>query len=190
MRRRPVGVVALMASAGGLQALSTVLRDLPSEFAAAVIVQQHLGGRASVLTTILARQSTHPVDWAAHGQQLQPGRVIVCPPRTHLELLPDGSCSLRDMRTPFELRFDVLMTSIASSYGSRGVAVVLTGSGRDGAEGTVAMRRAGATVIAQSPDSAEYPSMPKAAIQAGADLVVSIDQIGRVLGELVAGAPS
>ena len=190
MRRGPFDVVALLASAGGLQALSTILRDLPPEFPAAVVVQQHLGGRASVLTTILARGSTHPVDWAVDGQQLEPGRVIVCPPRMHLELLPDGSCALRDMRTPFELRFDVLMTSIADSYGSRGLAVVLTGSGRDGAEGTVAMKRAGAVVLAQSPDSADYPSMPRAAIEAGADPVVPIDQIGRVLGELVAGAPS
>lgn len=189
VHRRPVEVVALLASAGGLEALSTVLRDLPPDFPAAVIVQQHLGGRASVLPTILARCAALPVDWAVDGQMVTPGSVIVCPPGMHLELLPDGSCSLRKLEKSFEPRFDVLLASMADVYGARAIGVVLSGSGRDGAEGTEAMRRAGAVVIAQSPDTAAYPPMPIAAIQAGADPVVPIDQIGDVLVELAGGAP-
>jgi two-component system chemotaxis response regulator CheB len=186
--RPAIELVALLASAGGLEALSIVLRDLPAEFRAGVVVQQHLGGRSSVLPSLLGRRTAHPVQWARDGEVVAPGRVLVCPPRSHLELMPDGCCRLRKMEAPAERRFDVLLASLAGSYGARGLAVVLSGAGRDGAEGTVSMRRAGAVVIAQSPETAEYPAMPLAAAQAGADLVLPIHEIGRVLADIVNGA--
>jgi two-component system, chemotaxis family, protein-glutamate methylesterase/glutaminase len=129
------------------------------------------------------------VQWARDGQAIAPGHVIVCPPRTNMELKPDGSCSLRTVEERGERRFDVFLTSLASCYGARGLAVVLSGAGRDGAEGTVAMKRAGAIVIAESPDTAEYPDMPRAAAQAGADLILPINDIGRVLTGIIAGVP-
>jgi two-component system chemotaxis response regulator CheB len=188
-RRPAVELVVLLASAGGLDALSIVLRDLPTEFPAAVVVQQHLGGVSSVLPTILGRQTRHRVGWAQDGQALARGEVVVCPPGMHLELTPDARCRLRKMQSLAEQRFDVLLASVARSYGARSVAVVLSGSGRDGAVGTVAMKGAGAIVIAQSPDTARYPSMPIAAARAGADLVLPISEIGRLLADIVAGAP-
>lgn len=188
-RRPAIELVVLLASAGGLGALSRVLHDLPADFPAAVVVQQHLGGVSSVLPTILGRQTPHRVGWAEDGRAVAPGQVIVCPPGVHLELTPDGRCRLRKMEPPGECRFDSLLASVARSYGPRSVAVVLSGSGRDGAVGTVAMKRAGAVVIAQSPDTAEYASMPLAAAEAGADLVLPLDEIGHVLADIVAGAP-
>ncbi|SPM28333.1 chemotaxis protein CheB [Mycobacterium terramassiliense] len=188
-RRPPVQLAVLVASAGGLHAFSTVLRDLPTDFAAAVVVQQHLGGLTSVLPTILGRQTRHRVSWVRDGQAVAPGRVLVCPPKVHLELTPDGRCHLRETEPLAEQRFDVLLASVARSYGARGVAVVLSGSGQDGAAGTVSMKRAGATVIAQSPGTAQYPSMPLAAARAGADLVLPIHDIARALAEIVAGGP-
>jgi two-component system chemotaxis response regulator CheB len=187
--RPAVELVVLLASAGGLDALSMVLHDLPTEFSAAVVVQQHLGGRSSALPTILARSTKHQVYWALDGQVAVPGQVIVCPPEMHMELRPNGAWCLHRIQTHEERRFDVMLASVASSYGARAVAVVLSGSGRDGAKGTGAMKRAGAIVIAQSPDTAEYPSMPIAAAKAGADLVLPIYQIGRVLADLIEGAP-
>jgi two-component system, chemotaxis family, protein-glutamate methylesterase/glutaminase len=184
-----VELVVLLASAGGLDALSVVLHDLPTEFGAAVVVQQHLGGHSSVLPTILGRSTAHRVDWARDGQVVAPGQVIVCPPEMHMELGPDGSCCLHKIQKAGERPFDMLLASVASSYGARGLAVVLSGSGRDGAKGTVAMKRAGAIVIAQSPATADYPSMPIAAAEAGADLVLPVSEIGRVLGDIVEGAP-
>jgi CheB methylesterase len=186
--RPAIELVALLASAGGLEALSIVLRDLPKEFRAAVVVQQHLGGHSSVLPAILGRRTSHQVDWAVDRQVVTPGQVIVCPPGMHMELMPGGRCRLRKMAAPGERRFDVLLASVARSYGARGLGVVLSGSGRDGAEGTMAMKRAGAIVVAQSPGSAKYPSMPIAAAEAGADLVVPIYEIGRTLADLVEGA--
>ncbi len=142
-----------------------------------------------MLPAILGGRTPHPVDWARNGQQASAGQVLVCPPGVQMELTPDGLCRLRPMKAPGERRFDVLLASLASSYGPRCLAVVLSGSGRDGAQGTVAMRRAGAVVIAQSPDTAKFPSMPIAAAQAGADLVLPIAEIARVLTDVVTGAP-
>jgi two-component system chemotaxis response regulator CheB len=187
--RPAIELVVLLASAGGLNALSIVLRDLPAEFPAAVVVQQHLGGLSSVLPAILGRQTPHRVSWAEDGQAVAPGEVIACPPGVHLELTADGRCRLREAKPHNEQRFDVLLASVAKSYGTRGVAVVLSGSGQDGAVGTVAMKRTGAIVIAQSPDTAQYASMPIAAARAGADLVLPIYEIGHVLADIVAGAP-
>ncbi|WP_197501189.1 chemotaxis protein CheB [Mycobacterium sp. 852002-51057_SCH5723018] len=185
----PVELVVLLASAGGLEPLSIVLRDLPAEFPAAVVVQQHLGGLSSVLPTLLGRQTPHGVSWARDGQALAAGHVAVCPPRMHLEVAPDGICWLHETEPLGERRFDLLLASVAKSYGARSVAVVLSGSGQDGAVGTVAMKRAGAIVIAQSPETAKYASMPMAAARSGADLVLPIYRIGHVLADIVAGAP-
>ena len=188
-RRPAVELVVLLASAGGLDALTTVLRDLPAPLPAAVVVQQHLGGLSSVLPSILARQTPQRVSWACDGQAVAAGRVVVCPPRMHLEVAPDGRCRLHPTEPLGERRFDLLLASVAESYGARSVAVVLSGSGQDGAAGTVAMKGAGAVVIAQSPDTAQYASMPRAAARAGADLVLPIHEIGRVVAGIVAGAP-
>ncbi|OBF53311.1 hypothetical protein A5787_06470 [Mycobacterium sp. 852002-50816_SCH5313054-b] len=185
--RPAVELVVLLASAGGLDALSFVLRDLPAEFPAALVVQQHLGGLSSVLPTILGRQTPHRVSWAQDGQAVVPGQVVVCPPRVQLEMTPDGRCHLREIEAHGERRFDVLLASVARSYGARSAAVVLSGSGEDGAVGTVAMKRAGGIVIAQSPETAQYSSMPLAAARAGADLVLPIHEIGHAVAEIVAG---
>ncbi|UXA08398.1 chemotaxis protein CheB [Mycobacterium sp. SMC-2] len=184
-----VELVVLLASAGGLDALSTVLGDLPTGFPAAIVVQQHLGDHDSVLPAILRRQTGRRVGWVRDGQPLARGEVVVCPPGMHLELTPEGRCRLRPLHDIGAYRFDVLLRSVAESYGPRSVAAVLSGSGRDGAAGTAAMKRAGAVVIAQRPDTALYASMPVAAARAGADLVLPIREIGRALAGIVEGAP-
>ncbi|MEB4210168.1 chemotaxis protein CheB [Mycobacterium sp. 94-17] len=182
-----VTLVALLASAGGLEALSTVLGDLPPDLPAAVIVQQHLGGHTSVLPTILSRLTGRSIGWATEGRTLRAGDVAVCPPGMLLELTPNGRCRLHNARNHGSQGADAVLASIAGSYGPRCVAVVLSGSGHDGAAGTVAMKRAGATVIAQSPKTAQYPSMPIAAARAGADLVVDVGDIAGVLAGIVMG---
>lgn len=182
-------LVALLASAGGLEALSTVLRDLPLDFPAAVVVQQHLGGHTSVLPDILRRQTGHSVGWAQEGRILAPGEVVICPAGMLLELTLQGRWHLHRGQKHEAQGSDVLLASIARSYGPRSVAVVLSGSGHDGAAGTVAMKQAGAFVIAESPETALYPSMPIAAARAGADLVLPVGEIGAVLTAIVGGRP-
>ncbi len=184
-----VDVVILVASAGGLDALCSVLARLPADYPASVVIHQHLGGRTSVLPAILSRQTNHDVRWVVDGERLRPHDVRACPPDVYTELKPDGSFSLRAREPEKEQRFDVLLSSAAASYGPRALAVVLSGSGHDGAAGTAAMKRAGGIVIAQSRETAEYPSMPMAAAHAGADLVLPVDAIGPVLTEIGLGGP-
>lgn len=185
-----VAVVALVTSAGGLGALTTVLSNVPADVTAAVVVQQHLGGQGSRLVHILRARTGHDIEWATDGALLEPGRILVAPARRRLEVLPDGSCAiapgLMDVR---DGPHDALLTSLADSYGSRALAVVLTGLGRDGAAGVRAMKDAGGLVIAQDEDTAEQPSMPRAAAEAGADLVLPLHQVGPVVAEVVRGAP-
>ena len=103
--------------------------------------------------------------------------------------MPDGTCSLTPLAASKIHPHDVLLTSLADSYGTRALAVVLSGSGTDGAAGTTALKKAGAIVIAQSEDTSQYPSMPQAAVAAGADLELPLSEIGRVLNDVAHGQP-
>ncbi|BEL06862.1 hypothetical protein Q0Z83_050530 [Actinoplanes sichuanensis] len=187
MRRDPV--IALVTSAGGVGALTTVLRDLPGGRPVAMVVQQHLSAHGSALVKILRERSGHDVVWAERGTALAGGRVVVCPPRFRLEVLPDGTCELIGNEPGARSHpHDWFLRSLADAYGVRAVAVVLSGMGRDGAAGAAAVRDAGGLVIVQDGDTAEFPSMPKAA-EAGAHLVLPLGQIGGVLADLVDGRP-
>jgi chemotaxis response regulator CheB len=175
----PPEVIALVASAGGLKAVTGVLEVLPPDLSAAVVVAQHLGDR-SRLVQILARRTPLPVDWARSGARIRPGRVTVCPPHCVLELGPDGTCALRATGGALLTRsLDQLLRSLATGFGPRALAVVLSGTGVDGAAGAAAMRAAGGTVIAESDATAQFPAMPRAAIEAGAaQQVLALEEIG------------
>jgi len=116
----PFDVVALVTAAGGLEALSAVLRDLPSPFPAAVIEAQRLSGNGRTLVHILGRRTTLPVTWMHDGVTLAPGQVWVCPPGHRLELLPDGTCSLSPHEGGARNRsHDFFLESLADSFGKR-----------------------------------------------------------------------
>lgn len=185
-------VVALAASAGGLKALSHVLGDLPDGFPAALAVVQHLDRHSpSLLAPILGRRCRLRVRQAAPGDALAPGLVLVAPPDHHLLINRDGSISLTHTELVHFVRpsADLLFESVAASFGPRAVAVVLSGSGIDGAMGVKAIRKTGGTVVVQDPASAEHPGMPRAAAETGvADLVLPLDEIGAALVELAAPA--
>jgi chemotaxis response regulator CheB len=183
-RARPT-VVALVASAGGLTALARVLGGLPPRLPAAIVVQQHLGGTASVLPSILERLSGRAVAWAADGMPVSRAQVVVCPPSRQMAIRPDGTCALSEFESVVHRSHDHLLRSLADAFGPRAVAVVLTGGGSDGAKGTTALVAAGGVVLAQSEDTADHPSMPHAAAVAGATLVVPLDEIADVVAGLV-----
>ena len=176
-----VAVVALVCSAGGLEALTTVLGGLPVDLPAAVVVQQHLGA-GSRLAPLLKRRTGLPVEWAVDRGTMRPGDVVVCPPRHSIELHPGGRYRLRPAgERARSLVHDALFASLAGAYGGRGVAVVLTGMGSDGAAGTAIVLKAGGITLAQSEASAEWPSMPRAAAAAGAVLIVPLNQVAGVV---------
>jgi CheB methylesterase/GAF domain-containing protein len=185
----PFDVVALVTSAGGLSALNQLLRVLPDDFDAALVVVQHLGGQRSYLAEILHRRSPLPVHWIADHDLLKRGQVYVCPPQHLLEIMPDAECLIRPMEPDHRLRpIDFFLSSLAGSYGRRAVVAVLTGMGNDAAAGSQAVSQAGGTVLVQSPESAGHPSMPSGVIDTGtAHMILPLPELGRVLADVVAG---
>jgi chemotaxis response regulator CheB len=119
-------LVALVASAGGLEALTVALRDLPKDLPVAVVVSQHLGGKGSLLVDILRRRIALPVSWAEEGVPLKPGEVVVCPPRRVLEVLPDRTVILPPLSQSHNGRpLDQMLGSVATRHrgpGHRGAA--------------------------------------------------------------------
>lgn len=178
-------VVAIAASAGGMQAISCILAALPHAFPAAILVQTHLSPHHdSVLADILQLQSRLPVRWAAPNHTIQPGTVTVSPPGQHVRVTPAGQFSL----TSWELlehrkpTADGLFASVATSFGERAVGVVLTGYLSDGARGVQAINAHGGRVLAQEPASAEVADMPSAAIATGCvDFVLPLRALAAAL---------
>jgi two-component system chemotaxis response regulator CheB len=187
----PFDVVALAASAGGLQALSCVLSGLPKDFPAAVVVLQHLDPRhRSLMAEILSRRTGLPVQEATEGDRLGPGTVLIAPPNKHLLINPDGVVSLTQTELVHFVRpsADLLFESLAASFADRAIAVVLTGTGSDGAMGLKAIKKMGGTVIAQDESSSEFFGMPSAAIASGnVDFVLALEEISSALMTLLRG---
>ncbi len=185
-------VIAIAASAGGLSALSKLLGALPQPFGAAVLILQHLDPtRPSHLANILGRRTRLPVKQAESHDRLRPGAVFIAPPGVHLLVDPQGTLSFSHRPAVNFVRpaADRLFESIAASFGQRGVAVVLTGTGHDGARGAQVVKRAGGTVIVQDEATSEFFGMPGAAIHEGqVDLVLPLDEIAPALVKLIGGA--
>jgi two-component system chemotaxis response regulator CheB len=184
-------VVAMAASAGGLTALTQVLSSLPREFTAAIAIVQHLDPRhRSLMADILSRRTVLNVKQAEEGDSLSPGMVYIAPPNRHLLVNGDGTMSLSQSELVHFLRpaADLLFESVAASYKNRAIAVVLSGSGSDGAMGIEAIKKMGGTVIAQDNKTAEFAGMPTAAINTGnVDFILPLDEISAALVTLVMG---
>ena len=182
----PFEVVAVAASAGGLNALTHVLAALPGTFPAAVVVVQHLDPRhRSVMADILSRRTALAVREARADVRVAPGQVYIAPPNHHLLINPDRSVLLTQTELVHFVRpsADLLFESVAASFRERAVAVVLSGSGEDGAMGARAIKKMGGTLIVQ--DAAEFNGMPRAALATGlADFVLALDEIGPALRKL------
>src|SRR6185503_4465111 len=167
--KRRFDVVAIGTSAGGLNALSQVLRSLPRNFPSSIVVVQHLSPtHKSWMANLLGRSTRLPVKQAEHNEIMLPGTVYTAPPDEHL-LVGPGKIQLAHSqlvhfsRPSIDLRFE----SVAGTYGSRAIGVVLSGSGRDGATGIRAMKEAGSITIVQDPEAAEFRPMPQAAVDTG-----------------------
>ncbi len=177
-------VIVIAASAGGLKPLLRIIGALPATgFPAAVLLIQHQspGGR---LTEFLAGNVSISLHDAADGDVLRPGVVLVCPPAHHARVEASGRvCVWAGERIGFvRPSADVAFTSLAETAGGRGIAVILSGSGSDGAMGSRAVRRAGGFVIAEHESSAAFPEMPTAAADTGhVDLILPADQIAPAL---------
>jgi two-component system, chemotaxis family, protein-glutamate methylesterase/glutaminase len=183
-RRNGVSVIGICASTGGPRALETVLAGLPATFPIPLLVVQHMtAGFTEGLARWLDHRSPLPVALAADEQALTPGAWIA-PDGAHLKL--DAGMSLvLDSETEVghhRPSGDVLFASMAAAAGAGVVGVVLTGMGRDGAKGVEAVRQADGRAIAQDEGTSAIFGMPRAAAEAGVDMVLPV---GRIAGALV-----
>ncbi|MFI5076576.1 MAG: chemotaxis protein CheB [Vicinamibacteria bacterium] len=159
-------LVVIGASAGGLPALYAILGSLPPTLPAAIVVVVHTRSAGGLLPLVLGRRSSLPVDGAADGADLAPGRVYVAHADRHLLI---GEGGLRVVRGPREHGFrpavDPLFRTAAQARGPGVVGVILSGALDDGASGLSAIVRRGGIAIVQDPGDAEMPSMPLAALR-------------------------
>lgn len=167
------GIVALGASAGGIQALQRLMRELPPDLGAAICLVLHIPASSpSLLAQIIGRQTALPVTSATGGEQLEDRHVYVAPPDRHLRVRA-GRVELD--RGPKENgarpAIDPLFRSAADAYGENAIAVVLSGALSDGTAGAAAVAAAGGAVLVQNPADAVVPSMPESALAAVAGAV-------------------
>lgn len=181
-------IVAIGASTGGIHALGQLLRAIPAGFRLPILVTQHLPASfmpyfAAQLAVIAGR----PCEVATDRLRIRPGRLIVAPGDAHLRCvaLGDGQAAIRLSSEPVASgclpSVDPMFASLAEVYGSRLLAIVLSGMGRDGAEGAARIRTAGGCVVVQDQASSVVWGMPGAVAGLGlADAVLPPDAIGRI----------
>jgi len=184
---RNFDVVALGASAGGLNALMQILGSLAKDFPSSIVIVQHLApGHKSWIASLLGRKTALKVKQAEHGEILLPGTVYTAPPDEHL-LVGPGKIQLAHSQLVHFSRpsIDLLFESVAGTYESRSIGVVLSGSGKDGAAGIRTIKEAGGITITQTPETAEFRHMPEAAIETGCvDFILPLPKIGDKLTAL------
>ncbi|MEH2070416.1 MAG: chemotaxis protein CheB [Nostoc sp.] len=174
-------IVAIGASAGGQKAIIQILSSLPDDFPAAIVVVQHTNPLySSRLAEILSHHTALRVQQAKSEDILRPGTVYTYVPDRHLVVDANGRLCLLEQRKMNFVRpsVDKLFMSVGLNYGLRAIAVVLSGMGRDGALGIMAIKKYGGTTIAQDEATSENFSMPKAAIDTGkVDFVLPLEAI-------------
>jgi two-component system chemotaxis response regulator CheB len=189
----PPRVVAMAASAGGVEALRRVVAGLPADFPAAICVVLHISATSrSLLAPILDRDGPLPAVVAFDGAPLRPGTIYVAPADQHLLIRRDAvELSRGPKENGVRPAADPMFRSLAAAWGDRAVAVVLSGALDDGAAGAAVVAAAGGTVVVQDPAEALAPGMPASAIAAAPARVVLVDEVADVLtGLLAAPAPN
>lgn len=162
-------LVAIGASWGGLDVLRDVLRELPAELNAAVMIAQHRSPEShpTAFRDLLGAVTRLHVREAADKDEIQPGTAYIAAPDYHL-LVDPGAVSLSTDEPVSFARpsIDVLLESAAESYRERCVGVVLTGANEDGARGLARVVELGGTAVVQDPETAQRDEMPRAALKA------------------------
>ena len=176
----PFPIVAVGASAGGIEALKAFFSRIPEDAGAAFVVLQHLSpDYESQLTQILGRAAALPTMEAEQSTTVKNGHIYVLPPDRYLRIVDHGlfveqPAEPRGLRMPI----DYFMRSLAETAGDAAVGVILSGTGSDGALGLREIQGAGGLTFVQLPETALYDGMPRAALATGgADFVASIEQI-------------
>ena len=162
-------IAGIGASAGGLEALRELFRELPAAPGLCVVVVQHLSPtHRSMLVSLLAREAQLPVLEIEDGMSLQPDTIHITPPACHVRI-SRGQLRLTPALTAGTPKPSVndFFSSLAEAYGPQAIGIILSGTGHDGAEGIRQIEAAGGTTVVQDPATARYDGMPAAAMGTG-----------------------
>jgi len=184
-----VEIVAIAASTGGPAALYRLLEHVPRTCGAPFLIVQHIAeGFTAGLVSWLSSGTPLPVKIAEHGERLAPGTIYVAPEQRHLEVTRRRTVALSDEPPVggFRPSATVLFKAVAAAYGPAATAVVLTGMGRDGFDGVIAVKKAGGRVLAQDEATSVVFGMPGAIVAQGlADLVGPVEVLAERLRAVV-----
>lgn len=177
--------VGIGSSAGGLEALQKFVQNIPSNSNCTYVVAQHLSPTyKSMLVDLLGRQSGNTIVEAKHGEALAAEKVYICPPNKNITV-SNGRTYLSEPDSATyspKPNINLLFQSIAEEAGSKGVGIILSGTGTDGAQGIRAIKASNGFTFVQEPDSAKYDGMPNAAISTGSvDFILPPEQIASEL---------
>ena len=187
-------VIVIGFSAGGVNAMASLVAGLPGNLPAAVFVAHHFPATSvSALPDILRRSGPLPASHAVHNERIEPGRIYIAPPGRHMLI---GRDRVQLSRGPRENghrpAIDPLFRTAARFYGPRVVGVLLSGSLDDGSVGLMAVKQHGGTAVVQDPDEALHDGMPRSGMaRVEVDYILPIAEIGRLLIRLAreAAAP-
>lgn len=189
---RRIDAVVIGTSAGGIDALSTILPGLPAGLRAAVLIVLHLPReRPSLLVEIFQPKCALPVREPLDKEPLEPGTVYFAAPDYHLmvDVGPQVALSIDELVHYSRPSIDVLFESAAEWYGDRLLGIILTGANQDGASGLKAVHDAGGVTVVQRPDTAQATLMVDSALKRSpVDLVLTLEEIAGLLGTLNADA--
>ncbi len=183
-------VLAVGASTGGPKAVMSIFNTLPAEFPVGALLVQHIGSNfTSGFVDWLNRDTALLVKTAEEGEKVEPGKVLVAPGDVHMEVENER---IRFSNGPLvnncRPSVDVMFKSVAREYGNQAMAVLLTGMGRDGAEGMMAIKQRNGATLVQDEKSSVIFGMPKSAVELGAaDKIVTLKEIPDEIVKLVGG---
>lgn len=177
--------IVIGVSAGGMNAMKTILSSLPAEYGIPLILVQHIGPRSDgTWIRVLRDFSKIKIKEAEEKEKIEPGTVYVAPPNYHLLIEKDKTISLSTSeRVNFSRpSIDVLFESASDAYGDGLIGIVLTGANSDGAKGLKKIKENGGLAIVQDPLYSEVSLMPESAIRAGpVDYILFLEKIAELL---------
>jgi len=180
-------VIAIGASTGGTEALLTLLKSMPADAPGMVVVQHMPAGFTELFARRLNDLTELQVIEAATGDQLKPGKVLIAPGNYHMQLIKIGKtfqviCRGGERVNGHRPSVDVLFRSVARHAGASSIGILLTGMGKDGAEGLLEMRKNGARTLAQDEATSVVFGMPRAAyLNGGAERLANIYEIPKLI---------
>ncbi len=180
--------IVIGASAGGLKALKTIVKDLPVSFQLPLLIVQHMSPQSDSFMARYLNQLTHlQVKEADEKEPVRPGHIYIAPPNFHLLVEENHTLSLTvDEKVNYARpSIDVLFETASIAWKQRLAGIVLTGANSDGARGVCSIKARGGLTVAQSPQTADSAEMPAAAIETGCiDHIIDLGNIAKFLNQL------